>query len=251
MAEFPDDQLIPISALQHLLFCERQCALIHVERQWAESRSTVEGKQLHRKAHRDRGAWQDGVYIARGLRLQSQSLGLWGQADVVEFRTPTGQSPSTQAGRVADPTRLIGAGELSHWLVTPVEYKRGRPKQNDCDRVQLCAQALCLEEMLGVSIERGSLFYGKLRRRVEVAFEASLRAKTLTAVARLRELVASGVTPRAVREKKCDACSLLEICLPDAMVKASARRYLDGELTKSVAADGPATDRFDFLGTVP
>jgi CRISPR-associated exonuclease Cas4 len=122
--------------------------------------------------------------------------------------------------------------------VTPVEYKRGKPKTNDCDRVQLCAQGMCLEEMLGIEVPRGQLFYGQKRRRYDVEFDAALRETTRRAAERLHEIVAAGVTPPAVREKKCETCSLLEICLPDVLgPRKSARRYFERELAGVLAEE--------------
>ena len=207
---------LPISALQHLIFCERQCALIHIEGLWAENRLTVEGRILHRKAHGEdvgpRGGGRvearPGVRIARGLDLESTALGLVGKADVVEFR---------QAGE-----RKGSPGS-----VFPIEYKRGKPKKHDADRIQLCAQAMCLEEMLGVPVLAGALYYGVTRRREAILFDDGLRAKTSAAARRLHELVASGMTPRVKREKKCARCSLLHLCLPNGTGPGkSAQRYL-------------------------
>jgi len=208
---------LPISALQHLIFCERQCALIHIEGLWAENRLTVEGRILHRKAHAEdvgpRGGGRvearPGVRIVRGLDLESTALGLVGKADVVEFR----QAPQTKKG--------------SAGAVFPVEYKRGKPKKHDADRVQLCAQAMCLEEMLGISVRSGALYYGVTRRREPVEFDEGLRAKTAAAARRLHEMVAAGVTPRVERQKKCDRCSLLHLCLPSGTQPGkSALRYV-------------------------
>ncbi len=212
---------LPISALQHLIFCKRQCALIHIEGLWAENRFTVEGHILHRRAHGEdqgprgggRGKSRPGVRIVRALALHSEQLGLVGKADIVEFR---------DQGHGSGPTPF------------PIEYKRGRPKKHDADRVQLCAQALCLEEMLGLpegSIPVGALFYGRTRRRLDVPFDATLRARTRDAIVRLHALIASGITPRTRREKKCDTCSLLNLCLPDATGPGrSAARYLERAL---------------------
>lgn len=186
---FAEDELLPISALQHLLFCERQCALIHIEQLWAENRFTVEGQHLHRKAHAAGTQQRDGVRVARGLALRSYRLGLIGKADVVEFAEDNSQ-------------------------ITPIEYKRGKPKTNDCDRVQLCAQAMCLEEMLGAPVRIGALFYGKRRRRTEVVFDQSLRELTTSVAERLHKLIAAGQTPLARREPKCDHCSLFSLCMP-------------------------------------
>jgi len=139
---YTEDDLIPISALQHFVFCERQCALIHIEQAWTENRLTAEGRLLHERVHDQGGESRAGVRIERGLPLRSLRLGLVGVADVVEFH------PLSEGG----------------WRPFPVEYKRGKPKRNACDEIQVCAQALCLEEMLGVRIPAGALFYGKTHR---------------------------------------------------------------------------------------
>ncbi len=198
---FAEGQFLPISALQHLLFCERQCALIHLEGLWVDNRLTAEGRLLHKKVH-DRGDELRGsARLVRGLELTSQRLGLYGIADVVEFidRAPP----------------------------TPIEYKRGRPKTYKADTVQLCAQAFCLEEMLGQNVPEGAIFYGKTRRRLAVAFDAKLRAATEAAAERLHSLIRGGVTPKAQREPKCDRCSLLGLCMPDLLrPRATAGRYL-------------------------
>jgi CRISPR-associated exonuclease Cas4 len=161
------------------------------------------------------------IRIARGLMLRSLRLGLTGKADVVEFH------------RAADGSAVP----------FPVEYKRGQPKRNFCDHVQLCAQALCLEEMLSVSIPAGALFYGRTRRRLDLPFDAQLRALTEQTVTQLHELIASGVTPSAIREKKCERCSLLHLCLPDAADRGRhASRYLDRTLTAMSAAPAAEGD---------
>ncbi|MFH0953237.1 MAG: CRISPR-associated protein Cas4 [Verrucomicrobiota bacterium] len=203
---YTEDQLLPVSALQHLLFCERQCALIHVEGAWAENRLTVEGRGLHARVHEADDETRGDVRTVRGLRLRSLRLGLVGQADVVEFhRQPDGSQEAF-----------------------PVEYKRGRPKVDICDEVQLCAQALCLEEMLGVEIPDGAIFYGQPRRRHDVVLTAALRAQTESAARRLHELLDAGLTPRAAYEDKCDNCSLLELCMPKVAGRCkSAGQYLD------------------------
>jgi CRISPR-associated exonuclease Cas4 len=213
---YGEDDLLPISALQHLLFCERQCALIHIEGLWAENRLTVEGRHLHAKAHEGPQEVRACVRITRGLALRSFRLGLVGVADVVEFR------PTPDA-----------AGDRPY----PVEYKRGKPKAHEADRVQLCAQALCLEEMLQTTVPVGALFYGRTRRRVEVRFDERLRDLTEDTARRLRALIASGHTPTAVREPKCDSCSLLELCLPQAMGPSqSASSYLARALAETMTS---------------
>lgn len=203
---YTDEELLPISALQHLLFCPRQCALIHLEQAWAENRHTVDGRLAHDRAHRNESESRPGVRVARGLRLCEYELGLSGMADVVEFHQADADTPIDQA--------MTLPGKSGRWTVYPVEYKRGRPKKNPCDRVQLCAQALCLEAMLGVHIPEGALFYGKQRRRHGVTFDDSLRRQTRETIRTLRELLTTGLTPSANYEKKCDTCSLLHLCLP-------------------------------------
>jgi len=223
---FTEDQLLPLSALQHLLFCERQCALIHVEGLWAENRRTIEGRHLHERVHDGPGQSRPGVRIARGLPLQSLRLGLAGKADVVEFH-----QPGDDAGGQSSPRPF------------PVEYKRGQPKRDHSDRVQLCAQAMCLEEMLGVQTPTGALFYGRTRRRLGVTFDPELRRRTESAAQRLHELVARGRTPAAPREPKCKNCSLLEICLPRATDNTrSAERYLRNILHRALGEVEPRVE---------
>ena len=209
---YAEDELLPISALQHLLFCERQCALIHIEQAWAENRLTVEGKNLHERVHEQTSETRPGVRIARGLRLRSLRLGLVGMADVVEFHMgseiPNSKSPYGQP--------------------FPVEYKRGKPKAGHSDEVQLCAQALCLEEMLNVQIPSGSLFYGTTRRRCDVLFDDVLRGLTIQTAERLHILLDSGVTPPAEYGPKCEQCSLLGLCMPKNAAPAhSVALYLE------------------------
>lgn len=233
---FTEDELLPLSALQHLLFCERQCALIHIERLWADNRFTAEGQVLHRRAHEGKPQSRDGVRITRSLPLMSVRLGLIGKADVIEWRPPIGVFDREADWSLTAWLRECVTEGLRGWCVTPVEYKRGRPKSNDCDRVQLCAQALCLEEMLDIEVDSGQLFYGKKRRRVDVPFDDTLRNATEQACARLHELIRGGCTPPAVREKKCDMCSLLSVCLPDAMSRGSARRYFERQIQASLGS---------------
>ena len=269
---FSDDDLLPISALQHLLFCPRQCALIHLEQLWAENRLTVEGQQLHRKAHDGPSQSRGRLRTVRGLPLRSYRLGLIGKADIVEcedrvefedavnsegivefkdtveFQSaefkPAAALPDARGVERPPPAPL----SPSAGRVTPVEYKRGKPKQDDSDRVQLCAQALCLEEMLGVPIASGGIFYGRTRRRTEIAFDAALRDRTIATVDELHRMVASRRTPPARREPKCDNCSLLNLCLPDALRPArTAAKFFDRELQASLAGSGPTSDPFETL----
>jgi len=206
---FDDSDLLPLAALQHLLFCERQCALIYIERVWDENRLTAQGRLLHERVHEREDETRGDVRIARGLRLRSLRLGLTGQADVVEFH----QQPD------------------GTWRPFPVEYKRGRPKAHEADRTQLCAQALCLEEMLGVPVPAGALFYGATRRREEMVFDAALRAIVESAARRLHELFDAGITPPPVYEKKCENCSLIAQCKPRMpQGRGAVERYLANAL---------------------
>lgn len=194
---FTEDQLIPISALQHWLYCPRQCALIHVEQAWAENQFTAEGRVLHEKAHEGPSETRSGIRISRGLPVTSFTLGLTGQCDVVEFH-PAPDGPGTRP--------------------VPVEYKRGKPKAHRADEVQLCAQALCLEEMLDQPIARGALYYGERRRRTEVVFDTPLRALVETVGNEVRDCFSRNATPSATYDpRRCDACSLLDECQPKAM----------------------------------
>lgn len=210
---YNESDLIPISALQHLAFCARQCALIHLEQVWAENRLTAEGRVLHERVHDAGAEARATVRTVRGLRLRSLTLGLTGVADAVEFH--------------ADPTGRAVPGLRGAWRPFPVEYKRGKPKPDRCDEIQLCAQAVCLEEMLGSQISGGALFYGQTRRRQPVAFDTVLRAALTELSRRAHDLIAAGRTPPATYEKKCESCSLLDLCQPrTAGAGKSARRYL-------------------------
>lgn len=187
-----DEDLIPISALQHYLYCPRQCALIHVERQWAESRHTAEGRLLHDRVDQPVAERRKGVRTVTAMPLLNLSLGLTGVADVVEFHRADAEE-----------------------LPFPVEYKRGAPKAHRADEVQLCAQALCLEAMLNCSVGRGALFYGKTRRRKEICFDDGLRTITLQTIVATREMIVAHHTPTAAYvAKRCDACSLIDLCQP-------------------------------------
>jgi CRISPR-associated exonuclease Cas4 len=182
------DDLLPLSALQHYIYCPRQCALIHLEQQWTENRFTAEGRAQHDRVDRPEHETRDGIRYEYAVLLRSLELGLIGKADAIEFHEDK---------------------------VFPVEHKRGRPKPTHCDLVQLCAQALCLEETIGVEIGEGAIFYGLPRRRLPVEFTPELRAETQRTAAGLHKLIASGKTPAAEYEKKkCEACSLIEICMP-------------------------------------
>jgi CRISPR-associated exonuclease Cas4 len=231
---YDESDLLPISALQHLAFCERQCALIHLEGLWAENRLTVEGHHLHDRAHQRETESRGDLRVARGLRLRSLRLGLTGIADVVEFHRLAGadEGGHLPPERAPAGVRLPGVGGF--WQPKPVEYKRGRPKLGPYDEVQLCAQALCLEEMLGVEVRSAALFYGQPRERLEVALTQAVREQTERLAARLHELIGSGRTPTARYEKKCDSCSLLNLCMPKTTgARKSVDRYLWGMINEA------------------
>lgn len=205
-----DTDLLPLSALQHFAYCQRQFALIHLEQIWEENRFTAEGQMLHLRVNSGESETRGDLHIARALRLVSHQLGLTGVADTVEFHR-------TEQGGIELP------GRGGSWRPFPVEYKRGRSKADDWDRLQLCAQAVCLEEMLGVAVPEGAIFYGKPRRREAVAIDTGLRDKTRTLAGRMHELWVKRQTPPPDPGPKCDHCSLRNRCLPDA---TSAREYL-------------------------
>ena len=187
-----EDESIPISALQHMLYCPRQCALIHVERQWKDNFHTAEGRMLHRRVESGESESRRDLVVHRSVPLRSSKLGLFGYADVIE---------------------MLDGGRRPH----PVEYKRGRPKSHRADEVQLCAQALCIEEMTGLQVPSGNLFYGRIRRRKEVVFDSGLRDLTGRTAEEARRMMASGETPPPEYEpKKCSACSLEPVCQPEA-----------------------------------
>lgn len=214
--QFTEDELLPLSGLQHLAFCERRWALIHLERQWEENVFTAEGELLHEKAHSVAIESRPGVLVRRTLPLHSYRLGLSGQADIVEFLPCEAGQPG-----ITFPRRN------GQWRPFPIEYKRSRDKAGSLAyRLQLCAQALCLEEMLSVDVPAGAVFDGKAKRRAEVVFDNELRRQVELLAARMHEIQRSRRTPRAVYAKKCESCSMKSVCLPQATESASAAAYL-------------------------
>ena len=215
---YTEDDLLPLSALQHLIFCERQCALIHVEQVWVENLFTAEGRIMHEKTDAGIRESRGDIRIEYGMPLRSLRLGVTGKADAVEFHRS--KTDSLSEGK--------SSGE---WQPFPVEYKRGKPKKDNCDKVQLCAQAMCLEEMLNVQILEGALFYGKTRRRQNVTFDESLRQETEETAKQVHELIRAGKTPKPVYAKKCDSCSFVHLCLPKTFEKSrSVNRYLQNAI---------------------
>lgn len=218
MTTIPEEEYLAISGLQHFAFCRRQWALIYIEQQWSENLRTVEGSLLHRRAHDDQQTESRGdLLIARGLRVVSHRLQIQGVCDVVEFHR--------------DPAGVTLAGREGTWLPYPVEYKRGKPKSIDADELQLCAQSMCLEEMLLCTIPESSLYYGEPRRRTRVALGADLRGRVESMLAEMRTLHSRGYTPRAKPDKGCAACSLKDLCLPRLAKVPSPAAYLRAHLS--------------------
>ncbi len=212
---FAEDELLPLSGLQHLAFCERRWALVHLEQQWEENVFTAEGALLHEKAHSGVIESRPGALVRRTLPLHCYRLGLSGQADIVEFL------PCDAGQGIAFPRRR------GSWRPFPIEYKRSRDKAGrEAYRIQLCAQALCLEEMLAVEVPAGAVFDGKAKRRTEVVFDGELRGQVERLASRMHEIDRSRRTPPAVFAKKCDSCSMKPVCLPAATGSASASEYL-------------------------
>lgn len=198
---YTEDEFLLISGIQHFSFCRRQWALIHMEQLWKENLRTVEGRIVHERCH-DEGFTEKrkDLLTTRGMRVFSRTLGAVGQCDVVEFH------------RQADGVRLFG--QEGAWQAVPVEYKRGKPKTEDCDRLQLAAQAMCLEEMLGGEVPRAYLFYDEIRRREEVEVTEALRQEVRDVFREMHDYARRGHTPKAKPKKQCQSCSMKELCLP-------------------------------------
>ncbi|MBR1217949.1 CRISPR-associated protein Cas4 [Bradyrhizobium sp. U87765 SZCCT0131] len=212
------DDPIPLSALQHAVYCLRQAALIHVERLWEENRFTAEGRVLHDVAHDPAERSRRGVRRVTALPLSCRRLNLAGVADIVEFRSDK-------------------AGETPY----PVEYKRGKIKLHRADEVQLCAQALCLEEMTGKAVPEGAIFYAETKRRTVVPFDMALRQLTEDTARQIGRVIAAGHTPPPLyRSDRCRACSLIELCRPKA-VKQSALEFRLKAVRNAIAHDEPAS----------
>ena len=209
-----EQDYLMLSGIQHFVFCRRQWALIHIEQQWSENEYTVDGKLMHRSAHNEERVEKRGdIIITRGMRLVSHRLGVSGICDVVEFQ------------RSEKGIRIHSWPDL--WKPYPIEYKKGAPKEHDADELQLCLQAICLEEMLCCTIEEGSLFYGETRRRKKIQFSDELRKRTEDILGEMHDLYRRGWTPKVKTSKKCSACSLKEICLPKLSKSVKVRDYLN------------------------
>ena len=215
---YREEDYLMLSGLQHFAYCRRQWALIHIEQQWAENERTVDGQIFHAVAH-DKGRIEKrgDLLITRGLPIKSAQLGMSGLCDVVEFhKSAEGVSLASYEGL---------------WQPYPVEYKKGLPKLNEADEMQLCGQAICLEEMLLCRIPGGSLFYGENRRREPVEFTEELRGKVYDMAKEMHVLWDKGYTPRVKPQKGCNACSLKEICVPRLGRVKSVSAYIEGSLS--------------------
>lgn len=225
---YSEDDLLMLSGIQHFAFCERQWALIHLEQQWQENVRTVEGRIMHERVHtpllvESRGS----MLISRSLPVVSWKLGLYGVLDLVEF-----SQVGVSSGGIHIP------GRKGFWKPRPVEYKRGKPKPDSRDEVQLCAQAICLEEMLQVEIAEGDLYYGENRRRTCVYFDAELRQQVIDLCQRMHMMYENGTTPPASKGKQCRACSLYDICLPSLTRRTkSVKEYIRREILTETGDD--------------
>jgi CRISPR-associated exonuclease Cas4 len=202
---YSEDNLLQLAGLQHILYCKRQCSLIYNEQVWSDNFFTVRGSIMHENVHKDRIVHKKDLIIECDIYLKSYSLGLVGKGDVIEFY---------KSG-------------IKKFIPFPVEYKSGKAKNDDTDKVQLCAQALCLEEMMKIDIPQGAVFYGKTRKRLNVEFDENLRNETISLAKEFHDLIDSGITPQSTYSKKCDNCSLIGICLPKICdSKNDVKKYL-------------------------
>ena len=210
---YSENDFLQLSGLQHFKFCLRQWALIHIEQQWAENFRTMDGALMHQNAHNSEFRESRGeLFITRGVSVFSSTLGVSGQCDVLEYHRGT--------------TGIPIRGKEGLWQPYPVEYKRGNPREDTGDTLQLCGQAMCLEEMLCCDIPEGALFYGEIRRRAVVPFTEELRGQVRQLLAQMHDLYRRGYTPKVKPSKSCNACSLKEICLPKLMKSRSVAAYL-------------------------
>ena len=211
---YAEEDHLMLSGIQHFAFCKRQWAMIHIEQQWAENYRTTAGEIMHKKAHEESAFEKRGnLLTVRGLRISSRSLGLSGQCDVVEFHQ--------------DENGIDLFGYEGKWNIVPVEYKRGTVKENNADELQLCAQAVCLEEMFQMDIPEGFLYYGENRRRHQVEFTSELRSEVERTADKMHEMFRRGHTPGAKPSKQCKSCSLENLCLPKLQKSGDVRKYIE------------------------
>lgn len=219
--EYNEEDYLNIAGLQHFAFCRRQWALIHIEQQWKENLRTVEGNILHEKAHEGNLSEKRGdVIISRGMAVYSRTLGINGVCDIVELHKFSGGIKIT--------------GREGLYKLFPVEYKRGNPKQDECDQLQLCAQAMCLEEMLLCEIPMAYMFYGETKHRQMVELTTYLRERVKSMLAEMHEIYKRRHTPKAKITKSCKACSLFDICMPKLFKSPSVRQYIKNSINDCI-----------------
>lgn len=213
MTEYREEDFLMLSGIQHFAFCRRQWALIHIEDQWQENEHTVMGDLFHRKAHDPYvPEKRKDTIISRSIPVHSRSMGVSGSCDIVEFH-------KSELG-------VALHGHRGLFDIFPVEYKKGKPKANDADILQLTAQAMCLEEMLSADIKEGALFYGETRRREVIIFTEELRSKVRGFFQEMHELYRKRYTPKVKWSKGCSACSMKDICLPKLGKNSNVREYI-------------------------
>lgn len=214
---YTEDELLMLSGVQHFKFCTRQWFLIHVEQVWSENEFTTLGSLLHKKVDKpELNERRGNTIILRSVPLVSYNLGVYGLSDAVELRP-------------ASDTRSLAFTHPKYpglWEATPIEYKRGRPKKHNADKLQLCAQAICLEELYGIDIPQGYLYYGESRHREEVVLSPELRKELFDICEDMHEAFRRKTYIPAVYSKKCNSCSLVEVCLPRVNQFESASDYL-------------------------
>ena len=220
LMEYKEEDFLQLSGLQHFKFCRRRWALIHIENQWEENYRTIDGAILHQNAHDTEFLESRGDrFITRGVSIYSAELGVSGQCDVLEYHRGN--------------TGIPIAGKDGLWQPFPVEYKRGKPREDTGDALQLCGQAMCLETMLCCDIPEGALYYGETRRRERVAFTPELRTQVRQMLEQMHDLYQRGYTPKVKPTKSCNACSMKELCLPKLMKNRSVSAYLKSAMEEA------------------
>ena len=220
LMEYKEEDFLQLSGLQHFKFCRRRWALIQIENQWEENYRTIDGAILHQNAHDTEFLESRGDrFITRGVSIYSAELGVSGQCDVLEYHRGN--------------TGIPIAGKDGLWQPFPVEYKRGKPREDTGDALQLCGQAMCLESMLCCDIPEGALYYGEIRRRERVAFTPELRTQVRQMLEQMHDLYQRGYTPKVKPTKSCNACSMKELCLPKLMKNRSVSAYLKAAMEEA------------------
>lgn len=211
---YSDEDCIAISGLQHLAFCKRQWGIIHLDQEWGENFLTAEGRIMHERVDSGYQEFRRGVKQYSGLHIRNSEFGLYGRMDVLEVEKTDGPSVD-----------IPWIGLSGNWKLRPVEFKHGKPKDNDVDVVQLCAQAMCLEEMTGLNVAEGSIYYCEIRRRKEFEFTEDIRQRTRDLAEEAHQLITMGVLPVVEKNHNCKSCSLLEFCMPRVNLKNKMKSY--------------------------